>query len=812
MADTYQDIRKNGTFSVGADKATISFKEIGKRGVRRHDGHDKATGRAIYTRDIILPGMVYARVMRSPYARAKILQMDTKKAAALEGVRTILRYDDPEIKGRQLNGSVIGTREIVGGDFFEGYATKPVREILAREAFFEGQAVGAVVVADTAEIANEAIRMIYIEWQEYPFVLDQEEALKPDAPILRPDADSNRLENALDLMELGDIEQGFREADKIIEFKARRHAHLWAGAELPSVVAKWTGDDLELWNHVQQPYVAKRLLAEQLDLPLNRISIHSPYQGCSFGERCNPADFSINGMNVLAVLAAKKAQKTVKLLFDRGEKFYGESGDMMVSRFKVGIKEDGTITAVHLRNIFAVNMCTPGIEHFLDNTRIKNIRVDNLTADVSKAPAWWCRCEQLPNAFCLTLVFDHVAAELGMDPSEVALKNDGVEGHDMAYLSEYKVKNGFPDRDSLKECIEAGKRAIDWDNKWHRPGGRRLPDGRLHGIAFTWSHEWDDVRGMGSAAIQVESDGTVSIITQHSDIGVNPWTSYRQIVADEIGVPYEDVNIKAFNMDQGFALMSPDGSCNLVSNGFILKKAAGKAKKLLLDAAMEKMGVEGIERLDVEDGMVFDIENPENRKTIREIAYLSMPGFNAVGINTEPPVTAWSWHSQGNWGQANSTGRHRLCRQAHFIEIAVDTDTGSIDILKVVNVNDVGKAISPESVEGQMYGGSYMGVGRGVMEEMVWDEPTGVLLNRNLLDYKFATMLDLGPVDTIIVETGMGHGPYGTVGVGEDVATMMPALLGPAVFNAIGIWIDDFPITPDKILTALGKVMPNRKT
>ena len=140
------------------------------------------------------------------------------------------------------------------------------------------------------------------------------------------------------------------------------------------------------------------------------------------------------------------------------------------------------------------------------------------------------------------------------------------------------------------------------------------------------------------------------------------------------------------------------------------------------------------------------------------------------------------------------------------MEVEVDTETGEIEVTKVVNANDVGKAISPETVEGQQYGGTYMGVGRALTEEMVWDPQTGVLLNRNLLDYKYATILDCAFADTIIVETGLGHGPYGSVGVGEDIATMIPALLGPAVYNAIGIWIDDFPITPQKVLKALGKL------
>jgi xanthine dehydrogenase molybdenum-binding subunit len=314
------------------------------------------------------------------------------------------------------------------------------------------------------------------------------------------------------------------------------------------------------------------------------------------------------------------------------------------------------------------------------------------------------------------------------------------------------------------------------------------------------------VRGTGSAAVWVENDGTVSIVANHSDVGVNPWTTYCQVVADELGVPVEDVTIKPFDGDHIFSLMSPDGSCNLCSNAFIVRKAARKARALLLDLALNFFEGLTAEELDIQDRFVFEKNKPENKKPIKDITAMAMPMHNAVGIWTEAPIVGWAWHQHGIWGDAMETGRPRLCRQAHFLEVEVDTETGRVDVTKVVNVNDVGKAISPESVEGQMYGGTYMGVGRALTEEMVWDPQTGVLLNRNLLDYKIATIKDCPEADTMIVETELGHGPYGTVGVGEDVATMIPALLGPAVYNAIGVWVDDFPITPDKVLKALGKI------
>jgi CO/xanthine dehydrogenase Mo-binding subunit len=801
---SYQKLRAEGQYHIGAESLNVTFKQIGKRGLRRVDGYEKATGKALYTRDLHIPGMLFARVLRSPYAHAKIKRMDTSRAEALPGVKAIIRFDDPEVKGRELNGSYFA--QGWARPKLAGWALKPVHLVLADEAWYEGQPMGAVVAAESEASAQQALSLIRIEWEDLPFVLDQEDALKPDAPVLRPGAASNEIHDPRKHFELGDVEKGFTEADQVIEFSARRRPHLWAGAEMPSVLVRWLDDRLEMWVHEQQPYHAKQLIAEWLNIPMNKVTVNTVYQGCSFGGRGNPANHSENGMNVLATLLSKKTGRSVKLLYDRRETFFGESGDMAMSNFKVGFKNDGTITAVQIKNIFAVYLAATGIDHFVDNTRIANLACEAIPVDVSIGPAWWARCEHLTSCLCLTLVFDHVAAKLGMDPIDVALKNDGCHGHDTGYLDQYKREHGFSDRDSLKECIEVGKQAIGWDEKWHLPGAKKLPNGKLHGIAFTWNHNWDDTRGTGSGAVMIENDGSVTIIGQHVDIGPNPWTPLCQIVADEIGVPFESVRIKPWTVDTGFVLMSPDGSCNLVTNGNIVRKAAHKARQMLLELAAEEFEVANSEELDIRDGIIFVMADPTKSKPIREVVARSMPMHCSGAFWTQPPIIGWAWHNQGIWGQADETGRPRLCRQAHFMEIEVDPDTGQVEVTHVVNVNDVGKAISPEGVEGQMYGGTVMGVSRGIIEEMIWDPQTGVLLNGNLLDYKYATILDCGPIDTPFIETELGHGPYGATGIGEANATIIPALLGPAVYNAIGRWVDDFPITPDKVLKALGKI------
>jgi CO/xanthine dehydrogenase Mo-binding subunit len=796
------------------------FREIGKRGIRRIDGYRKASGKAIYTRDIQLPGMLYARFLTSPYANVRIRRMDTSKAEALFGVRAVLRYDDPEIKAKKIT-STQGSEE----------------EVLSEYAYFQGQQLGAVIVADTEDIAAEALALINVDWEVRPFVLDQEEAIRPGAPLARPQWSaapkgtiaenweaqsqaSNKMPVSFGFgpdLRFGDVEKGFREADVVFEFKANRNYHGCSDAELLCGITRWEGDCVELWLHHQHPYEHKWTMHQWFGIPMHKIKIHSPYNGAMFGG-WNWMDYSMIPQYVSALMA-RRTGRPVKWVFNRRDDFTFGQMDVMTSDYKIGVKQDGTITAVQIKSIYA-NCSFEGASHLLENTRISNIRSETVLAQVNKGPTMAIRCEQSPPCFCLSQVFNHVAAELGMDPAEVALINDGVEGKDIEHLAEFKRTHQFPVRDSLRECVTAGKKAIGWNEKWHAPGARKLPNGRMHGMGFVWSQEWDDTRGAGAAGLMFQADGSVNIIALRSDIGLNAETAYCQIVAEELGMRTEDVFFRQQD-DVYLPLMTPDGSCNMATNGYVMKKIAKLGKQKLLEIATSPAPL--IEReipaafpglkpgdLDIKDSYVFERANPANRKSVRDVvkdckgSVILPREYAGIQNTSHEPVFVWAYHRQGRFGL--ESGRYRLCRQAHFCEIEVDPETGEIEITRVVNTNDVGKAISPEAVEGQQYGGSYMGLGRNLCEEYIWDKPTGVVLNGNLVDYKFATINEIGTVDTIIVETGMGYGPYGSIGIGEDVGTITSYLLHGAVYNAIGIWVDDAPITPDKVLKALGKV------
>ncbi len=802
MADRFEDMPIN---PMRHDHlAPESFEVLGRRGIRRIDGRRKATGKAVYTQDIILPGMLYARWLNAPYPNAKIVRLDTARAEALTGVRDVLRFDDPDVAGKR----VIGT-----------YGASD--DMLAGHSYFEGQQMGVVVAADSVQIADEALSLVEVDWEQRSFVMDPEEALAEGAPLARPEwADTNLNEvppsPPCAPFRLGDVEQGFAEADRIFEFRARRAYHGGADAELLCGIAYWQEECLELWLHHQHPYEHKWIMNHHYGIPMNRVVVHSSYNGGMYGG-WNWIPYSQIATSV-AALMSRRTGRPVKWTFDRQEDFVFGSADAMVADFKVGAKNNGQVTAVKMR-AFYENTGFWIESHLLENTQITNIEAENFTARVNKGPTIALRCEQLPGTFGIGHLFNHTAAELGLDPTEVALINDGADGHDMEYLNRFKSEHGFPVRDSLKECLEAGKKAIGWDEKWHPPGARRLDNGKMHGLGFIWSHEWDDNRGAGVAGVFIQVDGSVNIVGFRADVGVNAETTYCQVVAEELGVRFEDVFFRHQD-DVYLTMMTPDGSSNCTTNAYVVRKAARMAKARLLDLACTDIDVinrihpaafpgRRPEDLDVKGGQIFVRADPSVRVPVADVVRdvdgsmnFGLP-YAAIQGTTHAPIFAWAYHRQGEYG--TEAGRHRLVRQAHFCEIEVDTQTGLIDVKKVVNVNDVGKAMSPEAVEGQQYGGTYMGVGRNLMEEYIWDPVTGVLLNGNLIDYKWATMLDVENIDCHIVETGMGLGPYGSVGIGEDVATIVTNLMDSAVYNALGVWVDDAPITPDKILKALGK-------
>jgi CO/xanthine dehydrogenase Mo-binding subunit len=644
--------------------------------------------------------------------------------------------------------------------------------------------------------------------EELPIILDVEEALKPGAPIMRPDQDpkSNHRTRFVPFLKYGDVEKGFAEADKVIEWVAGDEQDVWAGVEAMVGVAECSGDYLEVWHHGQNLSNAMRALRPYT--AVHNIHLYLPYNGAFFGG-ASYIGVSFHPCQV-AIIAAKRTGCPVKVLDDESH-FNGCDEDAR-SRyyFKVGFKLDGHITAVQLK-AYEAWVTEARCFKIHEGTTIPNIYISCDFAACTRPPDQ-CFKHGSSTVRVVTQVWEHVAGELGMDPSEIAEINDGFSGHDRAYINEHVRKpQGFdPSRDSFKEVNELGKAIMEWDKKWHLPGTKILPNGNYHGMGYVSTVEWAHTVGTGSAAIRVNSDGTVNILAVQCDGGWAGQTAYCQVAADEMGVNYKDLRIRPFEGRGGFVSEPGGGSQGMSGSNLATVRAARKMKQLILEKAVRPPSRRRTlgnlspvrpalfpnkksEELNLKDSVVFEKANPGNKKTLAEIA---RTWGNELFV--------WDY-TMAHTGRGGVQDEYSMVRQAHFVEIEVDPDTGGIEILKQVSVNDGGKVINPDAFNGQQYGGAYMGLGRSTKETLYFDPKTGLALNDNLIGYPVNVMNDVASIDCAIVETGLGYAPYGSCGVGEDGGACNHTIMPTAVYNAIGKYVDSEPVTPDKILKALGK-------
>ena len=789
-------------------KIPESDEDIKRNMIPRQDAYERVSGQAIYTRDIHLPGMLYAKILTSPYAHAKIVSMDTSQAEALAGVRDILKYNDPDI--RNENGTGMQQYNILTLPGISDFYIHPM---------------GVVVVADSEEICDRALRLIKIEWEERPFILDMEESLKPDAPKIWTEAvrfqPTAKEPNTYITrkQEIGDVQKGFAEADKVLEYTIRRAPNTTAGVEAMACVAQWRGEFLDLWVHHQNnpqsslcsPPSERGASARGKVNPAlthwSKITVTFPYQGSWFGGLSWLA-FSTLFVRLAAILA-RRTGKPVKLLYDESQ-FYLVGEETGTIKCKVGAKKDGTITAYYWHMVGSRNA---SFEKTPECTRIPNIRGTQETAFTNMGHII-CFRDGTSGSICHQIMFDQVAAEFGLDPTEVALKNDGCRGHDWDWVTRYQKENGFPQRWSLKEVIEKGKKAIDWDRKWHPPGTKRLPNGKMHGMGFMWINEWAWNAGRTLACLMLR-DGKVAIVGLRCNPGVDSESGFRQCVAAAMGLKYEDTVVHQHRSDNSmYRFAPPGGSLGTVTTVPQLIIAARQLKQRILEAAVTPQPGAMMrparpalfpgktpEDLDIKDSMVFEKANPNNKKSITEVLGPSVDSDNSA-IAHPIAGTVSGLTSDGKPDPTN----YVMSRQAHFIEVEVDTETGQVEITNAVCVNDVGHVFNPEGAMGQQYGGAVMAFGRSAMEEKVYCPRTGVGLNFDLINYHMPTMNDFAPVQCLLNESHLGYSAYGAYGIGENVGASLSAITSSAIYNAIGKWVLDFPTTPDKVLKALGKI------
>jgi CO/xanthine dehydrogenase Mo-binding subunit len=745
------------------------YKVVGKRFIRP-DGVDKVTGRAQYGADIQLTGLLHAKILRSSHAHARIKSIDTSQAEAYPGVHAVVTAKDLPFASL--------TKEQLGGDYVKLKFLSD--HILASDkALFKGHPVAAVA-ATNSHVAEEAARLIQVEYEELPPVMNVREAMQEDAPLLHDDLlhtssmgeTSKRPSNIAAYMRYakGDVEQGFAQADVIVESEYETASVHQGYIEPHNATAFWNIDgQLNIWCSTQGPFVVRASVAEVLRHPVSRIKVTPMEIGGGFGGKI-PAY-----LEPIAALLSKKSGRPVKLLMSRIEVFEASGpapGTWM--KVKMGATRDGKITAAQVALAFEAGAypgspVMQGAACVLACYDLPNGLVEGYDVVVNKPKTAAYRAPGSPQAaFAVESVVDEICERLGLDPIEFRLRNAAKEGT-------RRVEGPVYRKIGLVECLEAARNHEHYQTPLE---GQHRGRGVACGFWFN--------RGFQSSCnITVNPDGTVSLVEGSVDIGGSR-ASIAQQAAETLGIPYQDVKPTVVNTDSIGYTMVTGGSRVTFATGWAAIEAAEDVKQQMV-ARAAKIWDTSVEDVEYQDGVIYHKSDPELRMTFKELArQLLSTGGGITGRSNVDPT-----------GEGNAFG-------VHIADLEVDPETGKTDILRYTAIQDAGKAVHPSYVEGQMQGGVVQGIGWALNEGYFFND-RGQMMNSSFLDYRMPTTLDLPMIDTVIVEVANPGHPYGVRGVGEVPIVPPLAAIANAVYRATGHRMRKLPITPGSILEARWK-------
>jgi CO/xanthine dehydrogenase Mo-binding subunit len=751
----------------------------------RIDGVDKVRGEAIFGADVQLPHTLTAKFLPSPHAHAEILSIDASRAEALPGVRAVITAAD-----------IPAVDTYDPGHRFHAF--------LARQfVVFAGQPVAAVAADDLAT-AESALELIEVEYRPLPAVLTPQEALLPDSPVVslehqteRSDAvthnhttvtagkedklatrkESLNIANR-NVFEYGDLEAAFAASDVIVEHTYIVPTVHQGYIEPHAVMAYWDRvDHVTVWQSVQGAFAARDLIADTLGIPPSHITLNSTEIGGGFGGK-------IEGIFApLAVLLAKKARQPVKLVLTRREELSSANpAPHSVIRLKTGAKKDGVLTALEGEILmdagaFPSNWIMTVIVSLLrNNYKFEAWRLTGLEILTHKASITAYRAPGGVNAsFAIESQMDEIASQLGLDPLKLRLQNLALEG-DLLVDVQPQVQIG------AKEVLTALAEHPAWTDP---PPPRLGDDGLLRGRGVGLG-SWGGARGPAAAIAILEGDGTIRIVLGTVDVS-GSFTSMAQIAAEALGVSAQQIMMS--KASPGYAPFAPmsAGSQTIYAMGAAVKEAVLDLRGKMLKYAAEDLQVSEAE-LDVNEKGVFVIAKPEQSRSFQMIYQLGTEWFAEHG----PLIGAGSARQRQPAPGVAAT----------IAEVAVDPETGQVTLSRLTTAQDVGKAINPLSVEGQIQGGSTQSVGIALWEEVMYDEH-GQVRNPGLLDYRIATAADMPMIETILVEAPGGDGPYGAKLVGEPPIIPPVAAVANAVATAIGTRVYDLPITPERVWRAI---------
>jgi len=742
------------------------YRVIGTRPIR-HDGVDKVTGAAVYGADVRLPGMLYGKVLRSPHAHARILSIDTSKAMQLDGVRAVATADDlvETVDGlSNLGETVMNVREVAQNS------------LASDKVLYKGHALAAVA-ATSAHIAEEAIDLIEVEYEVLPAVVDVREAMKDGAPLLDENRTTREMGEKTDKKSniashnrnsTGDLESGFSEADEIVE-REFQTATVHQGYIEPHNTTVWWKKDgtITVWVSTQGPFEIRSQVSEVLQVPISKIKVIPCEIGGGFGGKF-PAY-----MEPAAAILSHKTGHPVKMIMNRTEVFEATGpGPGSYIKVKMGIKKDGTLTAAQAYMAYEAggfpgSAVGAGAACILGPYSIANVTIDAFDVVVNKPKSSAYRAPGAPNAaFASESVIDELAERIGMDPLEVRLKNSAREGTRRTDGTVYK-------RIGCEETVQAAS-----DSEHYKSKLEGIHRGR--GVA---SGFWFNGGGESSAAISVNSNGTLNLQEGSVDIGGSR-ASMSMIVAETLGLNADDINPSIPDTSSIGMTAGTGGSRVTYATGHACYKAAEDVKA--------EMCLRAARQLEVDER---DIEYQEGRFVCKSDTSksLSFKDIAAEQGRTGGPITG-----KGTINAISSQNAFGT----HIVDVEVDTETGKVKILRYTAVQDVGKAIHPSYVEGQIQGGVVQGIGWALSEGYFYRED-GSMANASFLDYRMPTALDLPLVETVLVEVANPASPHGIRGVGEVPLVPPMAAIANAIYDAVGVRLGELPMSPDKVIAAL---------